>query len=309
MHTVTRVFSRLTLASLCALSLTLAAAGTAAAVNVDLRIEGATATLANTALDTGPRSVSRADSSCVADGGFVPSASATPSTAAADWAQSAGSTALVQDAGWGVFLCGLGGETGDATGGWWLVKINNKTQDPPGTYLTGSTTLNEGDKVLWYRDAAWPPAPTLDLVLPPKVGVGQSVTGRVDSYNSETDAASAGAGASIGGGGATATAGADGGFSVTFPTAGKHLVTAALAGSIRGSAVVEVVSEAVTPAPIDPPQRASANRFKRCNAKYGKGSPTHRRCIKIVRAKQQKECRKAAARNNAVCRKLARRSR
>lgn len=307
MHTATRVSVRLVLASLCALAFILAVAGSAAAVKVDLRIEGAATTLANTTLETGPRSLARADSNCTADGGSVSSAAATPSTAAADWAQFAGSTALVQDAGWGVFLCGLGGETGDATGGWWLVKINNKTQDPPGTYLTGSTTLNEGDDVLWYRDAAWPPAPTLDVVLPAKAGVGQAVTGRVDSFNSETDAYSPGAGAAISGGDASATTAADGGFSVSFSTVGKHLVTASKSGAIRGSAVVEVTADPVSPAPIQPPQKVTRNRFVRCNERYGKGSPTHRRCIRIARAKQRSECRKTSMRNSALCRKIARR--
>lgn len=316
MHTVPRVLKRRLIAvATCVASLAVAVAVSAVgaapahAVNVQLRVEGATSTLTNTTLETTPRSVARADSNCVADGGSVPSAAATPSTAAADWAQLAGSTALVQDAGWGVFLCGLGGETGDATGGWWLVKINNKTQNPPGTYLTGSTTLNAGDKVLWYRDAAWPPTPTLDLVLPARIGVGQSVLGRVDRYNSESDVQSAGEAAAITGGGVTATAGADGGFSAAFPTVGKHLVTATQSGAIRGSAVVEVVAEQVVPQPIAPPQKVSKNRFVRCNEQYGKGSPTHRRCIKITRAKQRSECRKSAAKNSALCRKIARRSR
>ncbi len=310
MHTVTRVFTRrlrlrlrLVAYAICLAAFAIVAAP-AHAVNVQLRVEGASSTLANTTLETTPRSVDRADTNCAADGGSVVSAQATPSTAAADWAQSAGTTAFLQDAGWGVFLCGLGGETGDAIGGWWLVKINNKTQDPPGTYLTGSTTLLTGDKVLWYRDAAWPPKPTLDLVLPAKVGVGQSVSGRVDRYNSETDAQSAGAGAAITGGGSTATAAADGSFSVAFQTVGKHLVTATQPDAIRGSAMVEVTADPVSPKPIEPPQQLSKNRFIRCNERYGKGSPTHRRCIRIARAKQRSDCRAAIKRGTDLCKRV-----
>ena len=306
MHTVSRVFTRLILASLCAIAAVLAIAAPALAVTVDLRIEGATTTLHSGSITTGPRSLATADAGCSSDSGSVAASAATTLTAAADWSDSAGSTALFNFG--GAFLCRLGGETGDGTGGYWMMKINNRVQSSPGVYLDGSTPLAEGDEVLWYRDAAWPPTPTLDLVVPAKVGVGQALTGRVDRYDSENDALSAAAGAGLNADGASAAAGADGIFAVTFATPGRRLLTATKAGAVRAAEWVDVVAEPVAPAaPIVPLK--PVNRFVRCGSLYGKGSPKHRRCIAVTRAKQRAECRRKSARTTTVCRKLAKRGR
>lgn len=306
MHTVSRVFTRLLFAVLCASAATLAIAAPALAVNVDLRIEGATETLHSGSFQTGPRSLATADAGCVSDSGSATATTATTLTAAADWSDAAGSPALFNFG--GAFLCRLGGETGDGVGGYWLMKINNRTQSSPGVYLDGSTPLADGDKVLWYRDAAWPPTPTLDLVVPAKVGVGQALTGRVDQYDSGDDSLTTAAGAQVNGDGASAAAGADGIFTVAFTSTGRRLLTASKPGAIRSSVWVDVVAEPVSPAVPIVPLRP-VNRFVRCGSLYGKGSPKHRRCIKVARAKQRAGCRKKAARTTSVCRKLAKRDR
>ncbi|MBI4897923.1 MAG: hypothetical protein HY827_06110 [Actinobacteria bacterium] len=294
MHTVTRVFTRSTMLALALCAVITASAG---AAQVNIRVEGATATRANAAINTGPRSVSTANSSCVADGGGAAATNPTAITAAADWADSAGAAALFGFG--GSYLCGLAGEIGGASS-YWLMKINNKTQNPPGTYLDGSTKLTDGDTVLWYFTDDYA-KPTLDVVAAQTVGVGQTLSGRVDSWDGATDSVSAAAGVSVTGGGASATTGADGLFSVSFTAPGKFMLSATKTGAIRGSLPVTVTA---APQPVVPVPPVRTNRFAACAGKHRKGSAGFRRCVRAVRAKQSRECRSATARESDLCKKV-----
>ncbi|MBK5230866.1 MAG: hypothetical protein JJE27_06820, partial [Thermoleophilia bacterium] len=130
---------------------------------------------------------------------------------------------------------------------------------------------------------------------------GQAITGRVDQFDSGDDTQTPGGGAAVGGGGATATSGADGLFTISFATPGHYLISATKSGVVRGSAWIDV-SAAPAALPAIAPVRV--NRFAKCAARYGKGSPKHRRCIRIVRGKQRAECRGADARVTAHCQKV-----
>lgn len=307
MHTVSRVFTRLSFAALCALIVTLALAATASAVTVNLRVEGPSETLFNGPVTTGPRAVAAEDlpganvNFCDADGaGDQSAANATGNTAIADSGLSYGTSGTRY--GFGTAMCRIGA-VGTTASDSWTVKINNKTG---GFANSGDTPLADGDTVLWYF-GPWTIADSLDLVLPATVGVGQTLTGRVDSWDNATDVQSPAAGAIVSGGGASATSGADGTFSLSFATAGSYLVTAVKGASVRGSARVTVTDQ-----PAELPQIAPlkpVNRFARCGKLYGKDSPKHRRCIKVARAKQRAECRKRSARSSSVCRTLAKRER
>lgn len=307
MHTVNRVSTRLLLLALtamAALAVSVLAADVARATTVHLRVETPTETLFNGSVNTGPRTVAAEDvpgsnaNFCDSDGAADANAtSPSPNTAVADSGLSYGTSGLRYS--FGTAMCRIGAYGTTATESW-TVKINNKMD---GYSVSGDTTVVDGDKVLWYF-GPWSISSSLDLVLPAKVGVGQQVTGRVDAYDNGTDLQSPAAGAQVTGGGASATAGADGLFSISFATPGRYLVSATKADAVRASAWVEVEPAAVELPPIGAQPGVSANRFRACAARYGKDSPLHRRCVRIVRAKQLRECRKQAAPKSKLCLKV-----
>jgi hypothetical protein len=275
--TISRAARFLIAASTMILALSLAPS--AQATNVNLRVETLSGTVFNGPVNASGGTVkTTADSNGCSDdaspGVNYPAANSV--TALAGWADASG-VAYNTTFGGG-FICKIGATVGDKND-YWLVKINNKTQNPPGTYIDGTTPLNDGDSVLWYFTDSFA-KPTLALSLPPVVQVGTTVSGSIARYDSLDDSKSTPAGVSIDGDGASTTSSADGGFSIAFPAVGVYTVSATFAGAIRASAVVNVTAE---PAPLIP---LKINRFVKCADAHKKGSRKYTRCIRIVRAKQ-----------------------
>jgi hypothetical protein len=128
------------------------------------------------------------------------------------------------------------------------------------------------------------------LNLPTTAKTGQAVSGFVDSFDTSTDAKSAGAGAGVSGGGGSATAGSDGSFQIVFPTAGKYLVSATRAKSVRGSQWVTVSDEA-KPVPVAPVTEKQINQKRRAGARANcravhpsKSGPDYIACIRTANA-------------------------
>lgn len=309
MYTVTRVFTRFTLAALCALAFALAAAASASAISVDLRIEAPGLTIFNGPVETGPRDVPTLGGNCDGAASTVSIDKPTAATAVADAMSSSGGLGLAAYAtGYaGTYVCRIGDLAEAYPNGSWLLKINNLDSPPPNGYVTAGDEVHQGDKLLVYYSAGNPTA-SLDLRLPATAKPGEPVNGVVDSWtNFSGDVVSPAAGANVAvlGGDVSATTAADGSFSLTFAQSGRQLVVATKDGAVRGSAWI-TVDPTAAPAPAIVPVKV--NRFARCGKLYGKGSPKHRRCIKVARAKQRAECRKRANRGKSHCRKLARRA-
>lgn len=260
-----------------------ALAASASAINVKLRIEGSTTTQFNGSVNTGPRSVAGGVDSpnCRANG--TPNDFTEPNalTAAADALGSAITTSGTHY-GWGTLLCSVNGETVPSVLAGWLIRINNKNNTAPGGFVTATTKLEEGDSVLFYMSPEFTTfGSSLDIKAPANAAPGQPITVLVDEYEHSGDTKSAGSGASVTAGGTTTTTAADGSATLSFPTSGKFLITATKSGAVRGSAWITV--DPATPAsPI-----VRINRFVKCNRVYRKRTKKHKRCIRIVRAKQR----------------------
>lgn len=283
MTSVSRHFARLfTVAALVVVATALTASA-AFAVNVKLRIEGGTTTHFNGSVNTGPRSVPGGPPSAVCPATATANNFATANmlTAVADAVGDSNMTTSGTEYGWGVMLCSVFGEHALDTGGW-LLKINNLGSPPPNGYVTATDELKEGDSVVVYRSDTYEQFDgSLDLKLPSHAQPGQPVTAIVDQWANAGDARSDAAGVKVSGGGATGTTGLDGRVTLTFPSSGEFLVTAEKSKKVRGSARITI--DPSTPAP---PARKKVNRFVKCNKTYRKRTKKHRRCIRIVRAKQ-----------------------
>lgn len=309
MSTTNRVLSRQIAAVLAIASVMLAAlfalTAVAHATSVKLRVETPNETFFNGVVDTGPRSVDTLSGNCDGSASSVPISKPTTITALADWVTGAAASAPLFATGYGgSYVCRLGQYAEDFPNGSWLLKINNLDSPPPVGFVTAGDQLAEGDSVLVYYSAG-NPGSTLDLRLPVSAKPGEVVAGTVNSWtNFSGDVNTFAAGVTISGGGATATSGADGTFSVTFPSSGHFLVTAAIPGSVRGSAWITI-----DPLAVQQPPPVPINRFKKCNSRYRKGSTNHRRCVRGVRAKQRAECVNPRAERVNLCKKLAARRR
>lgn len=252
------------------------------AVNVNLRVEGTSGTFINGPVDAQPGIVPGGTPTAYCAGDGQAQTFATPNTltalVTAFGASNIGTSGLGT---YGVQLCRINDEDTPSSGGW-LVKINNKTQDN-GNYNTASTVLKANDQVLVFRTTSWGEFSTsLDLKLPANAAPGQAINAVVDAYDNNDDSKTAPAGVAVSGGGASATTDASGNATLTFANSGKYLITAAKSGSVRGSAWITV--DPATPAP--PQVKRKVNRFVKCNSTYRKGTKKHRRCVRIVRAKQ-----------------------
>lgn len=258
-------------------------AASASAINVKLRIEGDTTTQFNGAVSTGPRSVAGGVDSpnCRANG--TPNDFTEPNalTAAADALGSAVTTSGTFY-GWGTLLCSVNGETVPSTLAGWLIRINNKNNTAPGGFVTATTKLEEGDSVLFYMSPEFTTfGSSLEIKAPANAAPGQPITVLVDEYEHSGDTKSAASGVSVKAGGSSTTTAVDGSATLTFPASGKFLITATKSGAVRGSAWITV--DPATPAsPI-----VRINRFVKCNRVYRKRTKMHKRCIRIVRAKQR----------------------
>lgn len=271
-------------------------ASSASAINVKLRIEGATSTQFNGVVNTGARSVQGGiDSpSCRSNG--TPNAFSEPNglTAAAD-ALGAAITTSGTHYDWGTLLCSVNGEAVPTQLAGWLIRINNKNNTAPGGFVTATTPLAEGDSVLFYMSPEFTTfGASLDLKVPANASPGQPITVLVDEYEHSGDTKSAASGVSIQSNGVSATTAADGSASVAFPSSGTFLVTATKSGAVRGSAWITI--DPATPAT----SIVRVNRFVKCNRVYRKKTKKHKRCIRIVRAKQRAEKRRAAQQRTAA---------
>ncbi|MGH2906508.1 MAG: hypothetical protein ACRDKI_07025 [Solirubrobacterales bacterium] len=257
-------------------------AASASATNVNLRVEGTAGTFFSGPVSTNGGSVPGDP----ANGAYCHS-NTTPNV----YGAANGLTAVVAALGaanvttsgtnysWGVQLCSINGEGTPASGGW-LTKINNKSASLPAGFASATDPLSEGDTILFYRITSYVGTDaSLDLKLPANVPPGQSIATQVNEWADSNDAKSAPSGVTVSGGGATATTDSNGQANLVFPASGKFLVTAEKSGKIRGSAYVTV--DPAAPAPI-----VHINRFVKCNKTYKKSSRMHRRCVRIVRAKQ-----------------------
>lgn len=252
-----------------ACALVLASAITASAATVHLRIEGATKTQFNGDVTTNGRSVpggvDRPECRSTTTARDFPAANGL--TAVADALGEANMSTSGTQYGWGTMLCSANGEFPASTTAGWLFRLNQQDSTTPNGYVTGTDPLSNGDSLLIYMSPSYGYfTSSLELKLPNTANPGVPVTGYVDSYDTGTDVKSTGPGAAISGGGASSTSGADGSFSITFPTAGKFLVTAERDKSIRGSQWV-TVSEAAQPAPVLPPTQKQVNQQRRIAAR------------------------------------------
>jgi len=222
-------------------------AANASAINVNLRVEGATKTLFSGSVSTAARSVPGSTDRPECRANTTPAAFATPNTFTAI-ADAVGDSNIASSGtyyGWGTLLCAVSGEFPADTLGGWLVRINQQDSTAPNGYVTAADPLTEGSSVVAFLSPAYGAfTSSLELRLPLTAKTGVPAGGFVDSFDTSTDAKSPGSGAAVYGGGASTTAGADGGFSITFPTAGTYLVHAAAPNAVRGSQWVTVISDA-----------------------------------------------------------------
>lgn len=278
------------------------AATPAGAATVNLEIESLTGTVFNGQVSTTGASIkTTADSGCADDASSpVDSSGATPLTALATWATQ-NSTAFNTQYG-GTYLCKIADvvNTNDA---YWLMKINDKTQSSPGNYLLGTSPASEGDNVLWYYTDDYAKS-TLALELPAGFQTGVARQLKVVAYDGNDDSKSPISGATVNIDGAAAgTSGSDGSISLTFPAAGRFLVSATKSGSIRTSDWVTV-----TDAPV--PTLKQLNQVKRiaaraeCKSKYAsKSGVKYKLCVRAANKIGHSETtaeKRAAARAKCV---------
>ncbi len=217
------------------------------AITVNLRVEGATKTLFSGSVVTGGRSVPGSTDRPECRANTTPASFASPNTFTAI-ADAVGESNIASSGtyyGWGTMLCAVNGEFPADTIGGWLVRINQQDSTAPNGYVTAADPLTEGSSVVAFLSpASGAFDSSLELRLPTTAKPGVPVGGFVDSFDTATDVKSSGSGAAVTGGGANATAGADGGFSITFPSEGKFLVNATASGAVRGSQWVSVAADA-----------------------------------------------------------------
>lgn len=259
---------RAALVALAAISILALSAVTAGAANVHLRIEGQSKTHFNGDVTSNARSVpGGADSICRANSNPAVFANPNSITAAADALGSEKVTTSGTFFGWGTMLCSVDGEAPATGTAGWLVRINQQDSTAPNGWVTATDPLSNNDKVVLYFSPAYGSfSSSLELTLPAEAKPGEPVGGFVDSFSTATDLKSPGASVTVSGGGATATSAADGSFQLTFPAAGKFLVTAEQAGAIRGSRWV-TVNPAAVPAPVLPLTQAQINKQRRVAAR------------------------------------------
>lgn len=260
--------------------LTALGASGASAITVNLRVEGATKTQFSGTVSTTARSVPGGTDrpECRANSTAPSFATPTPITAIADAVGDGNIATSGAFYGWGTLICGVNGEFPADTLGGWLVRINQQDSTAPNGYVTAADPLTEGSNVLVYLSPAYGAySSSLELSLPTTAKPGVPVGGFVDSFNNTTDAKSPASGAAVSGGGASATVGADGAFSITFPSAGKFLVNASASGSVRGSQWVTVTAEAPA-TPILPLTQKQINQKRRSVARANcrKQVPSHK---------------------------------
>ncbi len=264
----------------------------AAAATVKLRIEGATTTHFNGSVTTAARSVPGAPDSPACRANETPATFTTPNTitAVADALGAGNVTTSGTHYGWGTMLCSIAGEAPvDANGGW-LVRINQQDSTAPNGYVTATDPLSNGDSVVLFLSPAWGHfTSSLELILPAEVKTGQSVVGHVDTYDMTTDAKAPAAGVAVAGGAASATSAADGSVQLSFPAAGRYLVTAEKSGAVRGSQWVTVSDEAAPAPPAKVPTQAEINKQRRiaaranCRAEAAKSKRFDRKaCIRAA---------------------------
>lgn len=281
---------RVVLAAVAATMMLAIAAQTAGAVNVHLRVEGATTTHFSGDINTAARSVPSGidQPNCRADGNPSAFATANTVTAVADAVGDANVGTSGTFYGWGTLLCSVNGEAPTDKSGGWLVRINQQDSTSPNGYVLSTDPLSDNDSVvLFFSPAYGHYTSSLELRLPAQAKPGQSVTGYVDAFDTSTDAKSLGTDVAVSGGGASATSGADGSFQITFPTAGKYLVTANKSGAIRGSQWVTVTEDAVAP-PVKPITQKEINKQRRiaarakCRANNKKDSDELTSCLRVA---------------------------
>jgi hypothetical protein len=108
------------------------------------------------------------------------------------------------------------------------------------------------------------------------------ISGNVSSYDGNDDSKSAASGASVSGGSANATSAADGGVSLTFPTAGRYLVSATKSGAIRASAWITVTDAPVPPPVVKTPLQLRVAARRQCLRDYKwhrTSSPRYKKCV------------------------------
>lgn len=246
-----------------------AVSSASAAVNVHLRVEGATTTHFSGDVTTDAGSVQGATDRPECRSNLTPATFATPNaiTAAASAVGAANVTTSGTHYGWGTMLCSVNGEfPADANGGW-LVRINQQDSTAPNGYVTATDPLSNGDSVVLYMSPAYGHFnASLELRLPATAKPGVPVTGYVDSFSTANDAKTPGSGVAISGGGASATSAADGSFQLTFPSEGKFLVAANKASAIRGSQWV-TVDDGIEPVPVVPQTQKQINKQRRIAAR------------------------------------------
>lgn len=262
-------------------------AATASAVNVNLRIEGQSATHFSGAVNTGPRSVpgGTATAGCAATTTANDFTDANTLTAIADAVGAGNMTTSGTAYGWGVLLCSVNGEISPDNLGGWYVRINQKDSTSTNGYVTATDKLSEGDSVVaYYAPSFGVYSASLELRAPGNAKPGEPVTAYVDSYNTSTDAKSNGSGVTVSGGGASSTTAADGSVSLTFPSAGRFLLTATKSGAVRGSAWITVdpaaVVTPVTPSKTDKQRRMEARRKCLRSYKWHRtSSKRYKKCV------------------------------
>lgn len=300
MNTYPRALARVLSVSVCsavllAIAVSPVSAATSAAVKV--RIETPTETLFNGAVQAVPtvapgedRPGSNPADWCDAESHASYNVSSATPLAALDAAAKAAGISYGTNGGnsaYGVALCRVGTYLTQSVGpavDSWVVKVNNSGS------VDWNTALKNGDEVLVYYSNYLTITSTLDLAVPAAAVAGTPVAGSVTEWDNYPEKDNPGKGAEISGGGAVATSGDDGSFNLTFPSPGKFLVSATKPGSMRASAWVTVQPAGTTlPATTPVPGTVRINRFLKCNGTYKKGSRKHRRCVRIVRAKQAAE--------------------
>jgi hypothetical protein len=281
--------TRVVLALLATTVLFACSAASASAVDVTLRIEGDGSNVFNGSVSTSAGSVKTTNDGGCADDATPPASisKATATTAVASWAAGAGVAYNTQYG--GTYLCRVGSLIASdynpdpsVLQKFWLMKINNHVKSSGGSYLTGSTELQPGDEVLFYwTDNTAEGAPTLAVDLPRAVQTGSTASGTVYKYNSNTDERTAAAGATVSMNGSSVTSGADGRFSLAFPTAGYQLVTATAAGAVRGSGRVAVTDAPIVPVVKKSAKERRAEARRKCLRTYKwhrKSSPRYKKC-------------------------------
>ncbi|MFT4048683.1 MAG: carboxypeptidase-like regulatory domain-containing protein [Solirubrobacterales bacterium] len=282
---------RVALIAIAAITMLALAASTAAAVNVHLRIEGQSKTYFSGDVDTTAGSVAAAadQPNCRSNG--TASVFANPNTitaaAAALGGDKVGTSGTFYS--WGTLVCNVDGEASTDSNGGWLVRINQQDSTSPNGYVLATDPLSNNDSVvLFFSPSYGYYTASLELNLPATAKPGQTITGYVDSYNTADDTKSAGSGVSVTGGASSTTSASDGSFQITFPAAGRYLVSANKSGALRGSRWITIAEDANT-TPVAPVTQKQINKQRRIAARAA-----CRQNIKSRSSDEYKSCIRAA---------------